>query len=271
MALGLVGIGPGLSVFRGEQTGMSTSYGLLCDDFYLNMNVNTQLELPTERDTILHFFERIQRQFPAMNTFYQRETGEFCLEEDREAGNYRWVTVERDRVCSGVVNPGGLEEADEQHRLILELAPFTLEVSHLDTDSLDVLFGMDFDCQGNHDEILAEALFGESAFARLLEFPGAKPLGYDPSVLIGLSDDCRLQAKVSLESRTGAYQVRTGKFKEEDQLSLYLSVRQYPDPTKSFSSLESYANQRRLGEEIMNDRIIPYFVQPINGAIAQRR
>ena len=56
---------------------MATSYGLLCDDFYVNMILNTELELPTGRDTILHFFERIQRQFPAMNTFYQR-------------GNFAW-------------------------------------------------------------------------------------------------------------------------------------------------------------------------------------
>ena len=63
---------------------MGTTYGSFCDDFYVNMNLNTELELPRERDTILHFFERIQRQFPTMNTFYQRETGEFCLEENRE-------------------------------------------------------------------------------------------------------------------------------------------------------------------------------------------
>ena len=84
---------------------MGTTYGSFCDDFYVNMNLNTELELPRERDTILHFFERIQRQFPTMNTFYQRETGEFCLEENRETGSYRWVTVERDRVSSGYVNP----------------------------------------------------------------------------------------------------------------------------------------------------------------------
>ena len=102
---------------------MATSFGSLCDDFYVNMNLNTELELPTERDTILHFFERIQRQFPAMNTFYQRESGEFCLDEDREAGSYRWVSVERDRVCSGHVNPDSLDQADQQHRLILELVP----------------------------------------------------------------------------------------------------------------------------------------------------
>ena len=250
---------------------MTTSYGSICDDFYVNMILNTELELPSGRDTILHFFERIQRQFPTMNTFYQRDTGEFCLEENREPGHYRWITVERDRICSGHVNPMSLAAADEQHRLILEWAPFALGVSDLDIDSLDVLFGMDFDYQGNHDEILADALFSESPFATLLDLPETRPLGFDPTVLLSLSDDCRLQAKVSLESRTGAYQIRTGKFKEEDQLSLYLSIRQYPNPERKFSRLDSYRHQRELCEELMNPRLIPYFINPIVGAIAQRR
>ena len=249
---------------------MATSYGSLCDDFYLNMVLNTELELPTERDTILHFFDCVRRKFPQMGTFYQRETGEFCLDEDREAGSYRWVTVERDRVSSGHVNPDRLEDADELHRFILELIPYTLSVNDLDIDSLDVVFGMDFDYQGNHDEILAEALFRDTPFMNLLDLPQARPLGFDPSILISLSDDCRLQGRISFESRTGAYQVRTGKYKEEEQLSLYLAIRQYSSPSGSFASINSYDNQRNLCEEIMNDHVICNFVNPILGAISHR-
>lgn len=250
---------------------MAASYNALCDDFYVNMTLNTELELPSERDTILHFCERIQRQFPTMNSFYQRETGDFCLDEDRESGSYRWVTVEKDRICCGHINPGSLEEADELHKLVLELIPFALGVNHLDVNALDVLYGMDFDYQGNHDEILAEALFRDTAFNTLLDMPGAKPLGFDPAIIVSLSDDCRMQARISVESRTGAYQIRTGKFKEEDQLSLYLSIRQYPDPANRFDSLAAYDQQRNLCNELMSDRVVPNFVQPIVDAIAQRR
>jgi hypothetical protein len=70
---------------------MSNAYSSLCDDFYLDMYVNTELELPTQRDTILAFFERIQKQFGSMGCFYRREDNEYCLEEDRSAGRYRWV------------------------------------------------------------------------------------------------------------------------------------------------------------------------------------
>jgi len=250
---------------------MATSYASLCDDFYVNMNLNTELELPTQRDTILHFCDCIRRKFPKMNTFYQRETGEFCLDENREAGSYRWVTIERDRICSGSVNPDSLESVDEQNRFILELLPYTLSVSNLDIAFQDVLFGMDFDYLGNHDEILADALFRDTPFSTLLDLPGAKPLGFDPSIMISLSDDCRLQARISLESRTGAYQIRTGKYKEDDQLSLYLAIRQYPNLDQGFTSLDSYNRQRLICEEILDDRVIPNFVNPILGAIGQRQ
>lgn len=250
---------------------MSTSFGSLCDDFYVNLILNTELELPHERDTVLHFFERFQKQYPTLNSFYQRETGEFCLDEDREAGSYRWITLEKNRICSGCVNPPSMDIVDEQNRFLLELAPYTLGVSHLDIDALDVLFGMDFEYQGNHDEILAEALFKDTPFATFLDLPHAKPLGFDPAILVSLSEDCRTQARISLESRTDAYQIRTGKFKEDDLISLYLSVRRYPDPAQVFNALQAYKEQRELCYELMSDRVVPYFVQPILGAIGQRQ
>ena len=88
---------------------MPNSYSSLCDDFYLDMYINTELELPTGRDTILSFFERIQKQFPSMGRFYRRENNEYYLEEDRNPGQYRWVSLEIDRIGSGVANPSDFE------------------------------------------------------------------------------------------------------------------------------------------------------------------
>ncbi len=156
---------------------MSNSYSSLCDDFYLDMYINTELDLPTQRDTILAFFERIQKRFPSMGCFYRRENNEYCLEEDRNAGQYRWITLEIDRIGSGVVNPSSFEEAYDQHKLVLELIPYMLSVNHLDIDSLDVTFAMDFDYIGSHDEVIAEALFGSTAFNCLLDLPSARAIG----------------------------------------------------------------------------------------------
>ena len=59
-------------------------YGSLCDDFYVNMNLGTEMELPANRETVLHFFERVQKTYPTMRNFYSRERGDFVLEEDKE-------------------------------------------------------------------------------------------------------------------------------------------------------------------------------------------
>src|SRR6266566_2436192 len=99
-------------------------YSSLCDDFGVYIYLNTKMELPTRRETVLHFFDSLQKIFPQMTDFDCRDSGEFVLEEDREKGSYRWVTLESQRICSGYMNPPTLEEADTQHERVLELAPY---------------------------------------------------------------------------------------------------------------------------------------------------
>src|SRR5678815_3783982 len=91
------------------------SYSSLCDDFGVYVYVNTKMELPTKRETVLHFFDSLQKTFPQMTDFDIRDTGEYVLEEDREKGSYRWVSMETRRMCSGYVNPPSLEDADAHH------------------------------------------------------------------------------------------------------------------------------------------------------------
>ena len=134
-----------------------TRYTAVADDFYINMNLSTEMELPQGRDTVLHYFERIQKKYPSMRKFYCRDKRDFVLEEDKDRSQYRWATVENRRLCSGQVNPATIEEAMEQHRLVLELAPFMLSVSPLDCEALDLLFGFDFTYRGNHNQLVAEA------------------------------------------------------------------------------------------------------------------
>ena len=250
---------------------MSNGYTTLCDDFYLDMYINTELDLPTERDTILAFFERIQKQFPSMCSFYRRDNNEYCLEEDRNSGRYRWITLEVDRIGSGVVNPANFEDAYSQDRLVLELVPYMLGVNHLDIDSLDVTFAMDFDCAGNHDEIIAEALLAQSAFSCLLDLPSARPIGFSPSVVIALSDDYRTQARIGLESKTSVLENGKQNYKSDEAISLFFTIRQYPSSTEKFDALKSFENQCLLAEELMDEKIFPNFVQPLSSVIAEKR
>jgi len=250
---------------------MSNSYSSLCDDFYHDMYVNTELELPSERDTVLGFFERIQKQFPSMGHFYRRDNNDYCLEENRGAGQYRWVALETDRIGSGVVNPSQFAGAYAQHKLVLELIPYMLSVNHLDIGSLDVTIAMDFDYAGSHDEVISEALFGESAFSCLLDLPSARAMGFSPEVVIALSEDCRTQARISVESKTSVFGVRRKEQSEDTAISLSFTIRQYPSGTGKFDALDSFEKQCILAEELMAEKIVPNFVLPLTNVIAQKR
>src|SRR5262245_42908325 len=99
-------------------------YSSFCDDFGVYIYLNTKMELPTGRETVLHFFDAARKSFPRMTDFERRENGEYVLEEDRETGSYRWVSLEAKRLSSGFVNPPTVEVADTQHLRVLDIAPY---------------------------------------------------------------------------------------------------------------------------------------------------
>ena len=90
---------------------MSNPYFAFCEDFYINMRLGSQLNLPHSRETVLHFFERIQKEFPGMSRFRKNDANELNLEEDRNDHSYRWTALEARRLASGHVNPPDVEEA----------------------------------------------------------------------------------------------------------------------------------------------------------------
>jgi hypothetical protein len=245
-------------------------YTALCDDFGVYVYLNTKLELPSGRETVLHFFDSIQKKYPQMTDFECRENGEYVLEEDREPGSYRWVTLEQRRLCSGYVNPPNLEDADAHHDHILEIAPYHLDFNALDCEALDVLFAFDFMFNGNHDEVVAEALGMNTTLESLLQVPHAKVINFEPSVMLSLDENCRLQCRLSIETRTNAYQIRTGQFPEAP-ISVYFTVRQYwgRQPYKTFG--ESYHNQRRTCQELVDNHMIPSVIRPLAQAIAAKQ
>src|SRR5687768_12900684 len=101
-----------------------------------------------------------------------------------------------------------------------------LSVSPLDCEALDLLFGFDFTYRGNHNQLLAEALGITTALDKLAEIPGAGIINYEPSITLALDDDCRTACRLSIETRTSMYHIRSGEY-PEDQLSVYLTARQY--------------------------------------------
>lgn len=242
-------------------------YDTLSDDYYVNMNLNTEMELPQSRESVLHYFEQIQKQYPNMRNFYARDRGEYVLEEEKTGGSYRWTSIESRRVCSGHVNPTVVEDAFQQHDCVLDIAPFALSLTRLDCESLNVMFGFDFTYRGNHNQLLVEALGVIPAFERMAEMPGATVVGNEPSFHIALDDDCRVQCRLSFETRTSAYHVRTGDYPEE-QLSVYLTARRFG----SLEPGESYTTAlRQLGgvcQRLIDNHIADHILRPLQKTIA---
>ena len=206
-----------------------------------------------------------------MGSFYRRENNEYYLEEERNTGQYRWVSLEIDRIGSGIVNPSDFETAYYQDRLLLELVPYMLGVNHLDIDSLDVTFAMDFDYAGSHDEVIAEALLAQSAFDCLLDLPSAKPIGFSPAMVIAFSEDDRTQGRISIESKTSVYEPKKKERVTDEAISLSFTIRQYPTTHEKFDPLKSFEYQCQLAEELMAEKIVPKFVRPLTEIIAQKR
>ena len=184
------------------------------------------MELNNGRETVLHYFEQLRKKYPTMRNFYCRDRNEHVLEEDKDLGHYRWATVENKRICSGYVNPESLSAALEQHSLVLDLVTHALAISPIDCESLNLMYGFDFTYRGNHNQLVADALGIVPSFEKFLQTPGATAVAYEPSIQIGLDEECRVQCRMSIETRTSAYHVRTGDFPEE-QLSVYLTARRY--------------------------------------------
>jgi hypothetical protein len=228
------------------------------------------MDVPSGRETVLHFFDGLRKAYPQMTDFDHRESGELVLEEDREQGSYRWVTLETRRLCIGYVNPPDLEAADSLHEHVLEVAPYHLNLTPLDCEAVDVLFAFDFMYSGNHDEVVAEALGMNTTLEGLVQMPGAKVINYEPSLILALDEPCRLQCRLSIETRTNAYQIRTGQFPEAP-ISVYFTVRQYwgRSPYKDFR--ESYRNQRRVCQDLVDSHIIPMVVRPLAQTIAAKQ
>lgn len=248
---------------------MSNPYCSFCDDFYVNMRLGSQLPLTTQRDTLLHFFERMQKGFPDMTRFRKAENGELSLEEDRASGTYRWASVEAKRISSGHVNPPSIEEAVKLHGFLLEQAPHALGISPIEIDYLDVLFGFDLPYSGNHDEVISESLFGDSPLACLTEVNGARAVDFQPTVTVALSDDCRLQGRIDIVTRTNSHQIRTGEY-SDDVISIYMIVRRYwgDRPKESLATMFNQLTER--ADELCQSYILPRVLKPISSAISSR-
>ncbi len=244
-------------------------YASYADDFYLNLNLSTEMELSSHRETILHFAEQMQKCYPEMRNFYSRDKGDFVLEEDKDGGSYRWCAIDAKRIGSGYVNPSDINQAVEQHRRVLELAPYELSLSPLDCEAMDLLIGFDFNCRGNHNQIVAEALGLSPAFEKFSTLGGGKYIAFEPSLTLSLDEECRTQCRLAIETRTSPYHIRTGEY-QEDQLSVYVTARRYGSLDPGVTYVEMLSLLSDVCFEALDNCVVETVIEPLAKTIALR-
>ncbi len=247
---------------------MTTSYGALCSDFYINQRLALKLDLPSKRETVLDLFDRLRKTRPSMNKF-RRYEGELALESSPSDGAYDWVSLRRTSLRSGAVNPESLESSYELHSTILEVAPYYLSISPLDVDYVELMYGFDLEAKGNHDEIVFDAFFADSGFGAILDTDHDSPTDVQPFVGFTLDDEHRTQDNIEIKTRTSARQVTEEKF-DDDPISLYLSVRRAGPIDRITDLPRVFKTLAQQLEELAADKLIPHVLNPVTRAISSR-
>jgi len=244
---------------------MATSFGALCSDFYINQKLSLKLDLPGDRETVLHLFDQVRKRKPRMDRF-RRFEGELALESDRNEEECLWLALRRTSLRTGHVNPRTMAAGFGLHRMILELAPPYLSLSPLDVDHLEIMFGFDLEFEGNQDEVVMNALFPDTPLAGLLAFENAQPLDVQPIFGASLSESGDLQAYFEVKTRRKG---RRGQPRDMGEpISLFVTLRQY-GPFQDLAELP--ATMETLGdraEELASERLVPDLLQPIAARIA---
>ena len=238
----------------------------VCNEHYINLNLTTETQLPQQRESVMHFFEQLRKRYPGMRNFYSREPGDYVLEEDKDTGTYRWVTLDSKRLSSGFMKPESFEAGCEPHLTILDAIPHQLSISPLDCETLNLTYGFEFAYSGNQYHLLANALGIGGSLQKARELPGANIVSHDPSFQFSLVPDCRIQARLSFEARTTAYHVKTNEFPEEN-LTVFFTLRKYGsiDPGETYVS--TFEDLMRRGQNLVDDYLMENVLVPLQTAI----
>ena len=240
---------------------MSTSYGALCTDFYVNQKLALKMDLPSGRDTLLEFFERMRKSMPGMNRF-KRYNGELALESARRDARYNWLALRRHSIRTGHVNPESLQQALDYHKLVLNLAPNYLSLSPLDIDFVELMYGFDLECEKNHDAVIFEALFGDSSLQSLMPESAGRVLDVQPIFGHALNENGSLQAYYEVKSRPKSRRGSSRKYAGEP-ISLFLTIRQY-GPVGELDTLNATVDTLHGHlETLAAEKLVPNLLRPI--------
>jgi hypothetical protein len=245
---------------------MAESYKVLCNDFYVNQKLQVKMELPRTRETVLDLFERARRQYPHMAAF-RRFKDEFVLESPQTEFPHRWLSVRGLSIRTGTVNPTTMGEAYSLHTFILENAPPFLSISALDIDSLEVMYGFDLAATGNHDAIVLDALIPGSPLAALLDVPNATPISCQPAVGLAFGENRETEVFFEVKTHPGEPRPREAA-SSADVISVFVTLRRQGVFGNVADLPKHFAKLTALGEELIENRVVPGMLVPLRDAIA---
>jgi hypothetical protein len=250
---------------------MTDELGAMCDEFHASCRLYLKLDLSPERETALHFFDRIRKQYTGLRKMRRTGNDSLVLEEESdENGSRRWVRLDRASLRFGEFVPADLPAFRQFGSLILEQAPFHLSFNDLDYDHLEVIHGFDLEFRGNHDQLVAETLLGDLGAAGFLFGDNvAHVIDAQPFFGVALSPDCDLQACVEVKSRTTSYEVRSATY-EGQAIGVYLTVRKYWGLDPEIRLVETFHELCNVAATLAAEKVVPHFVNPLAAAIASR-
>ena len=88
-----------------------------------------------------------------------------------------------------------------------------------------------------------------------------------PSLTLALDEECRTQVRIGTESRTNAFQVRTGEF-GEDQLSVYVTARQYGSLDPDTTYVEALERLTLIARDVVEHCVIDQILRPLARTIS---
>jgi hypothetical protein len=86
---------------------------------------------------------------------------------------------------------------------------------------------------------------------------------------LALDEDCRQWARLMVETRTTPYQVKRGDY-QEDQISVYFTVRQYGSLDPGASYEDELKRLRGRCEDLLDDFVIDQILRPLAQAISTK-
>lgn len=248
---------------------MATSFGALCTDFYVNHKLALKMDLPSDRETILHLCDRVKKAVPNMDRFHRFEN-ELTLESSRREAEYRWMGLRRTSIRTGHVNPETMDSAYSFHRLVLEAAPYHLSISPLDVDYVELMFGFDLECKLDQDEVVYEALYANTPLAGLMtptEQLGGKVSDVQPVFGMALGEKSDVQAYFEVRTRTRGRRGQPSRYQDEP-LTVMLVLRKY-GPVRQLGELNDAFDQiKDHAETLATERLVPNLLIPIARQIA---